>query len=205
MDTIPIVIPIIAVYCVSSILLLLKLQSSNTKDCMTLTHLGAAFYVMCIYAPLFEESVFRYTLRHVFSDWIWAREIISVLFGLMHVQNFTLRQDRKIIIYQIFAAMILGYYLYDLNDLGLSMLVHFLYNFGIIMTMVIYCWCYGDEPRHPCCTGQFVRCNTQDDFIYKMKNCPHRWINNTDQMYIHNKHIRPDMRERIAKLNTLRR
>lgn len=100
------------------------------------------FYIINIFLifinPISEESMFRYSFKHVLEYYNFNNIIIitSVLFSLAHLSNYVIVSDIIPCIWQMFTTFILGMILFSAHDVVKSLIYHCTYNF--IITLVTY-------------------------------------------------------------------
>ena len=95
-------------------------------------------FILSVFFPFVEESVFRCTLLKFTSGIPYFLEINSCIFGFAHLTNYFLSKNFKLSLVQSILCIYLGFYLIKLDNLLLSFLVHMLYNFSIITISYIY-------------------------------------------------------------------
>lgn len=115
---------------------------------ITIKNIITNFFVMVIFMPFIEESIFRSCLVTLLKEIRYCDIIISNLFGLLHITNTFLAQDysvlnikQKIILAFLHSSVIgnLGYYLTTIS-LGEAIIVHILYNFCGMLFTAITCY-----------------------------------------------------------------
>lgn len=120
---------------------------------LTLSHL---------FLVISEEYIFRniipIILKYIIDD-AYIIYICSVMFGLCHMYNNSKQTYRFITtISHIITITILGYYLACLDNIALSIIVHFAYNYSVlcIQDLIIYSHIYLNKNCKICETGERV-------------------------------------------------
>ena len=94
------------------------------------------------FAPISEESMFRYSFKHVLEYYNFNNIIIitSVLFSLAHISNCFVVSDIMPCIWQMFTTFILGMILFSAHDVVKSLIYHCTYNF--VISFITYLFLY---------------------------------------------------------------
>lgn len=97
----------------------------------------ATSVAIVIILPIYEESLFRHTLV-VYTKHLWYYEYLNVvLFGLWHVPNVVVFGLSKTLI-QLPAVLYLGYYIIQLDNVPLAMILHILFNFCVMCALLVH-------------------------------------------------------------------
>jgi hypothetical protein len=159
--------------------------------------------IICVQAPLFEESFFRGILKPTFIDYEYNAYVNSFIFGLVHISNYLSVRDRNMMIYQFIFAAYLGYYLYQFDNIWHSMAVHLMYNTGVFLTYLFLVKYFIKSENIDCFCDQLkkrVYCHktVRDDFKISshIKPIPFK----SDHICITHDKIPKDMLDRIDKL-----
>ena len=86
------------------------------------------FYTGIIVMPLLEESLFRGVLKQYLSDYPYSDYVNGLIFGLVHIQNYSFHHNIFFTLLQIISASYGGYYLVQFESFLSAYLVHAYYN-----------------------------------------------------------------------------
>lgn len=102
------------------------------------------FIIGCTpFGPILEEYIFRYffvNVLKIFSIKITNGIIIilSILFGLTHITNYILCKSYKLVFLQCVHTFLLSLVLYNIDNLDLAILLHWVYNItGFILCCIM--------------------------------------------------------------------
>jgi len=166
------------------IILAILLGYSKSKNKFNINNVDTKIISFYILMPLVEELIFRDYLRKYTDDLYYGNLINSCLFGLWHLQNYHIHEDKIIMLNQIISTTYLGYYLLQLNSIIYSYIVHLIYNTIIIGGLIAMTLNNPDKSNDQ---NEFkkVRCfgKTRDDsFKSNLKD-----INNIKYVKVNNK------------------
>lgn len=95
------------------------------------------FLINGIMYPFFEELLFRVIIAYLTSSFKYYKYLNALLFGLVHIPNIPV-YGTKIGVIHVFNAMVVGYYLIDLNSFVKSFFVHSLLNISLSLVAYVY-------------------------------------------------------------------
>lgn len=185
----------------------LEISNVSPPDLRKLLQL---LWITVITFPLFEESLFRHTLKYYLADIPYSRYITSILFGVAHMENYLIHENMYHILFQILCTTYLGYYLFQFDNFLYAYLIHAYYNAFIILSSyaVIY-WKYSNKNNKSDNTECQFNIENLISYkpIYVNIKCP--TITSDDMIkcdkfksIIYTK-INKEMRERVMKLQNI--
>src|SRR5579862_5412309 len=196
---------VICLYFISTYIIIKHIN--DRPDRKTLCSLGT---LMCIQAPLLEESFFRGILKQLLCEYEYSIYITSIIFGVYHMINCVFISDKKLLIFQLPMATYMGYYLYQFDNIWHAIAVHCLYNTCVFLTFLFSIkYLIKEEPVKsyiPLRLNDFDRyftCSniTMDDWKISLNHKPIYWRNSFKRLKRGN--IPKDILERIDKLGSL--
>lgn len=105
---------------------------------------------MGIFGPFCEEMCFRYSFKNAFNKrWVYVL-ITSILFGLVHINSFELKEFLFILPYSVMGGA-LGLAYYDTKNIFSSIFMHMFNNVAMIFLLIVngglfwesfYIFCY---------------------------------------------------------------
>ena len=114
-----------------------ELNKSSIKN-----NLFFSFLQVCIFAPFYEEVLFRLNFKNLFKNKIIFSIFTGLIFGSMHLISAKSLIEIPFILSYSIAGFALGYVFYDTNNIFTSMFFHFFNNFLSLILTVIgeYLW-----------------------------------------------------------------
>lgn len=103
-----------------------KVKFNNIYNLPTGNRIKLLLFLLIIINPLFEEGIFRYLLPKLLPS-ISNAYTSGILFGLYHLINIY-HISLQEVIYQCIFTSWMGYYLYNLNNLFLAIIIHIYHN-----------------------------------------------------------------------------
>lgn len=123
-----------------------NLEKQQVKSKLSKKEMLMAIYVACFIGPLLEESLFRSVCKQYLSGIPYSDIINGLIFGLAHIQNFIVHNNKYIILFQVLAGSYLGYYVVQFESFIYAFLVHALHNFVIAFgSYVLYYYKHKDD------------------------------------------------------------
>ena len=109
-----------------------ELNKSSIKN-----NLFFSFLQVCIFAPFYEEVLFRLNFKNLFKNKIIFSIFTGLIFGSMHLISAKSLIEIPFILSYSIAGFALGYVFYDTNNIFTSMFFHFFNNFlSLILTII---------------------------------------------------------------------
>lgn len=116
----------------------LDYRSLSGKPIRVILNLFQLFVHFLITGPILEESFFRCTLYNWTSTYQYYREFNSLLFGIIHASNyFVIEMHVEQSILQCISSTLLGYFLINLDNIGLAMITHISYNIFCLLLVIL--------------------------------------------------------------------
>ena len=162
--------------------------------------------LFCIILPLIEESLFRHSLVDYTKHLWYYKELNALLFGLTHLLNYysIIGISLMHVVIQSIATSFLGFYLVNLNNLGLAIIVHGLFNGIIILSkLVLFCNRKYDNPRLDEWTNIFYVPKGRLRRTKSLNDIKDGWKYNN--VHIKKDKVRPDIIDSIKKYNEIKR
>jgi len=101
---------------------------------ITFKQLLVSLLLLCLFAPVVEESFYRYFLRIYLQNIPYNNLIIITLFSSSHLLNLQYLSNLKVVSVQVLLCIYLGWYLLWLDNINHSIIIHCLYNSGILFS-----------------------------------------------------------------------
>lgn len=94
-------------------------------------------FLSVIYAPIVEEIIFRKTIRNIFKDDLAFVIISGVIFGVIHISDYTSIKEILLGIPYIIMGLDFSYIYYKTRNIFITMSFHALHNLLLLIVYLI--------------------------------------------------------------------